>query len=143
MSLRGLVVGNSGDHSVSSAPSRESDKQKRLDRPAASNSFTRSGDRKTSKVWSASREYWVYIHRAADGSVLYVGYTSDRKGRERAHRNYAAWFSLIAETVYSGPYDRARAQVLERKLIERHDPPHNFMHTSRYVHKRWQKAVAS
>lgn len=142
MSPRGLVVGNSGDHSVSSAPSRESDKQKRLDRPAASNSFTASGDRRTSKVWSAGREYWVYIHRATDGSVLYVGYTSDRKGRERAHRTNATWFPLIAETVYGGPFGRARAQVLERKLIERHDPPNNYMHTSRYVHPR-RKAVAS
>lgn len=104
--------------------------------------FTPSGCRKTSRVWSDEREYWVYAHRSADGSVLYVGCTVDRPGRERAHRGGSAWHPQVARTDYLGPFNRADGLRIERRLIEKHDPPHNFMHTSRYVHWRSQKAAS-
>lgn len=140
---RGVATRNTGSDSVSSAlvhVGSETGKQKWLDGSGAS--FTRSGCRKTSRVWSDGRQYWVYAHRATDGAVLYVGCTADRKGRESRHRARSAWYPQVARTDYLGPFDRTDGLRIERRLIEKHDPPHNFMHTSRYVHWRSQKAAS-
>lgn len=138
MSTEGRAAENSGDDAVSSAPIRESDKQRAAgpSRDPHHTQFTGYSNRKTSKLWLDGREYWVYAHLAADGAVLYIGCTVDRKSRESSHRSSSAWYPLVAKTIYKGPYSRAEGLWRERRLIEKYDPPNNYQHTTRYVHKR-------
>jgi hypothetical protein len=93
-------------------------------------------DRRTSKVWQLDREYWVYRHVAADGSVLYVGCTIHKDARQATHARTSAWFPLVAEIVYEGPFEREPGFDRETEQIHKFDPPHNFVGTSRYVFRR-------
>lgn len=78
-----------------------------------------------------SSRSWVYLHLAADGSLLYVGKTSARQYRQRQHAASASWWPLVAEVDHLGPYDEATALDVEAALIGTHQPPHNIMGSAR------------
>lgn len=75
---------------------------------------------------------WIYIHLAADGSVLYVGKTYKLQKRTEQHVGRSPWRSEIHTVRAFGPYLDDHARRMERWLIEHLDPPHNYVFTSRW-----------
>lgn len=75
---------------------------------------------------------WVYLHLAADGSVLYVGQTYRPQRREVEHAGQSPWWPQVSDTRHFGPYLADHARRLERHLIEVLDPPYNVAHTTRW-----------
>lgn len=68
----------------------------------------------------------VYLHRAADGRVLYVGITIDLKKRTATHRSHSPWWGQVASVeVESLQPDNGTARVRERALIRQYEPPNN------------------
>jgi hypothetical protein len=70
-------------------------------------------------------DLWVYRHLAADGSVLYVGTTTDPQKRQQNHKQRSSWFADIADVRYDGPMPRREALVREAELIGKLCPPYN------------------
>jgi excinuclease UvrABC nuclease subunit len=69
----------------------------------------------------------VYLHHAHDGSVLYVGCTSNLEQRTADHRRRARWRKSIARVEIDGIYIGYDAGVSrERELIGQHQPPYNI-----------------
>lgn len=75
---------------------------------------------------------WLYLHLAADGSVLYAGLTYCPETRAKQHRSTASWWPQVAEVITFGPYLADHARRLERHVIELLDPPHNLAYTTRW-----------
>jgi predicted GIY-YIG superfamily endonuclease len=77
-------------------------------------------------------KWWLYLHRDADGSVLYVGCTNSPRYRQTDHRRRSDWWGQVAAITVIGPFgDKPSALDGERTLIELVQPPHNIMRTSR------------
>ncbi len=72
------------------------------------------------------RPHTVYLHRDADGTVIYVGLTSNIEQRTRQHRSTSEWRQCIAAVVVDSihPNFRTGAQR-ERDLISQHRPTRN------------------
>jgi excinuclease UvrABC nuclease subunit len=76
--------------------------------------------------------WWVYLHLAADGSVLYVGCTIRPRHRQYEHRRRSPWWAEVADIQVIGPWRVHRAALDEEaNLIEFFDPAHNLRHTER------------
>lgn len=86
-------------------------------------------------------EYWVYLHFAADDSLLYIGKTCQRKYRQRAHAKSSAWWPQVDRVDHFGPFTDDDALRTEAYLISALDPPHNIIGTPRQS-AAYQKAWA-
>lgn len=74
----------------------------------------------------------VYVARAADGTVLYVGSSGDIDRRLRQHKKSAsAWWSEVADVERHEAESRMLAYHLERDLILSLKPLHNQRSTKR------------
>lgn len=74
---------------------------------------------------SDSRPQCVYVHEAADGTVLYVGISLDGLARTSAHRDGSGWWPQIANIRIEHHPDRAAALDREAELIRTLKPIHN------------------
>lgn len=85
--------------------------------------------------WSRyeEREFFVYLIGDADGDVLYIGRSCRPEQRWRNHlqRKAATWTTRAARFKKLGPFYYPEAFVLERELIELHEPVGNVMHTAK------------
>jgi len=79
-------------------------------------------------------EHTVYLHRDAEGAVLYVGCTYQLRERTKQHRRSSPWRDDIAsvEVVRDGMW-RYDALDLERELIQQYRPRHNYSGTPEWV----------
>jgi excinuclease UvrABC nuclease subunit len=68
---------------------------------------------------------WVYLHKDADGGVLYVGCTNDLRRRTRDHRRISPWRGQIAAVEVDSHREDGDALRREMELIRLHEPPHN------------------
>lgn len=69
----------------------------------------------------------VYIDFAEDGSILYVGATTDYGLRVAQHLNESPWMFDVANTAEIPVKDKRAAHALERTLIAAHNPPNNWL----------------
>jgi predicted GIY-YIG superfamily endonuclease len=76
-------------------------------------------------------KYWVYLHLATDGAVLYVGCTTRPRRRQATHKARSPWFADVAHVEYEDPRDREAALTREAELIKQLDPINNLVHTRR------------
>lgn len=67
----------------------------------------------------------VYRAYGRDGSLLYVGYTSDLDGRMKAHRSSSAWYKEMADIRTKGFASRERAMAVEARAIRLLSPKFN------------------
>lgn len=79
----------------------------------------------------------VYVHLAADETVLYAGCTNDLAARTAAHRRQAKWWPMVAEVREVGVWPREIALAVEKGLIAHYDPPGNYVGTP-----AWRKNLA-
>lgn len=97
------------------------------------------------------RPAWIYLHLAADGSLLYIGKTLSMRYRQRMHAKDSAWWPLVAEVDSFGPMPHHDAWTAETALIATHQPPHNVMgtdreaemHMRRGASKHWNRVALS
>lgn len=73
---------------------------------------------------SDPRPHSVYVHLAADGTVLYVGISLDAIQRTAAHRN-GGWWEQVASIRIERLPDRAAALAREAELIAELKPIYN------------------
>lgn len=67
----------------------------------------------------------VYIARAADGSILYVGITGSLAARFATHKESSKWWAQAVEITIETWPDRATAAARETALIAELRPPFN------------------
>ena len=77
--------------------------------------------------------FWVYLHLADDGRVLYAGCSYAPSERERHHKAMSAWWPQVAQIKVFGPFSMAHARQIERTAIELLDPPNNIVFTTRWA----------
>lgn len=72
----------------------------------------------------------VYAHIGQDGSVLYVGRTIHLDRRTKEHHQRSPWWADVVEvrSLHTN-LTHEQSVELERRAIEAHDPPHNFVYT--------------
>ena len=68
---------------------------------------------------------FVYVARDGGGSVLYVGMTTNLRGRFGAHARSSSWWSLRGSIEVTECENADDARALEDDLICRFDPPYN------------------
>ncbi len=68
---------------------------------------------------------FVYLHKDADGSVLYVGVTNNCKANLSRHRSRSVWWPQIAEIEYRRFDTRAESLFAELRLLTELVPPYN------------------
>lgn len=73
----------------------------------------------------AVTDYWLYRCYDSDGSLLYVGITSEGVRRFRRHGNKRDWWSEVAEIKIDHHPTRQAAMVAERDAIWKLSPQHN------------------
>lgn len=78
----------------------------------------------------------VYVLRAADGTVLYVGASGDLTQRLRQHRYTKSWWPQVASVTASPVYEKAAALSAERTLIDALSPLHNVASRAYYLRRR-------
>lgn len=66
----------------------------------------------------------VYRYLDADGTVLYVGCTSDLTSRDRHHRR-RVWYPAVRRMESETFADRESGRAAERAAIEKYRPIHN------------------
>ena len=70
------------------------------------------------------KEYCVYIYKSF-GDVLYVGLTSDKVGREKAHMKTSKWFSFVTDCEYIECEGLNHALMVEAENISLLEPIYN------------------
>lgn len=68
--------------------------------------------------------HWVYWHLAADGTLLYVGVTTDLRGRTAQHR-YSCWWSDVARVLSTRFETGTQAKAVEAAAIRAGRPLYN------------------
>lgn len=81
---------------------------------------------------STGRDCCVYFVHAADGTVLYIGQSSNVKRRLAAHRTQAEWWADDVTVKVVTGYSRAEARAAEALAIAEHRPPNNNLHNPSY-----------
>jgi len=71
----------------------------------------------------------VYVHLAADETVLYVGCSKRLDDRTAEHRRHSAWWPFVARVMVVGAWPRHIALGVEKGLIAHYDPPGNYVGT--------------
>ena len=69
----------------------------------------------------------VYIDFAEDGSILYIGATTDYAKRVGQHVDESPWTFDVAHTAFIHVSSKAEAHAVERMLIAAHNPPNNWL----------------
>lgn len=96
----------------------------------------------TSSLHGDVYRHTVYLHRDAAGDVLYVGCTIDLTTRTRRHRRGSPWRDEIASVeIVAEDMDRYPALDLERALIERYRPPHNYVGSPEWLADMGRRAA--
>jgi excinuclease UvrABC nuclease subunit len=75
--------------------------------------------------------FYVYIHRAADGEILYIGSTTTPTGRTANHianRRRTWWWPQVASVEWERYDDRSVMAFREMNLITARAPRANIMH---------------
>ena len=84
--------------------------------------------------------HYVYRLYAADGSLLYVGLTSDLERRRRQHTETAPWWSAVASWRIVGPFaNRLSAAAVERRALLAERPLWNRHGFGRAVRAGWSR----
>lgn len=83
-------------------------------------------ERRTRDLWSAKTA--VYRRYDASGVLLYIGITSDFKGRDAVHRALSPWWRHMARTEVEWFPDRESALESEANAIRAEDPIFNLQH---------------
>lgn len=91
-------------------------------------------ERRTRDLWSAKTA--VYRRYDASGVLLYIGITSDFKGRDAVHRALSPWWRHMARTEAEWFPDRESALESEANAIRAEDPIFNLQHGRSDAHKR-------
>ena len=91
-------------------------------------------ERRTRDLWSAKTA--VYRRYDASGVLLYIGITSDFKGRDAVHRALSPWWRHMARTEVEWFPDRESALESEANAIRAEDPIFNLQHGRSDAHKR-------
>lgn len=73
----------------------------------------------------------VYHHRAADGSLLYVGLSNCPTCRAYGHKQKSEWICLVASIDVTWFETREKASEFEVSEIQRLRPPFNRTHSGR------------
>lgn len=73
----------------------------------------------------------VYYHFAADGDLLYVGCTTNPFARFGYHRSVSSWGRSVARIEIKWFDSHAEALEFEQAEIQKLNPPHNRLHTTR------------
>jgi hypothetical protein len=68
----------------------------------------------------------LYRHFDADGSLLYIGVTSDPTKRTAAHKKNSPWFAEVARTEIEWQPSRADALLAETISIGKESPRNNI-----------------
>jgi predicted GIY-YIG superfamily endonuclease len=69
--------------------------------------------------------HYVYICRDDEGTVLYVGCTTNVKDRLQRHQRATDWFADVVDTQVSDRLDRTTALDMETELIRLYLPVGN------------------
>jgi len=78
----------------------------------------------------------------ANGSLLYVGISSDPSKRFREHRSASQWWPLVASRRVEWLRHRPAAQQAERKAIEAESPAWNVVFTAKAAQQNKQSRAA-
>ena len=71
--------------------------------------------------------YYVYRCYTKDGSLLYVGFTSQLLTRLTDHRRTSVWWLQIYRVAYESFTERIEALAAERHAIKTEHPRYNYI----------------